>query len=93
MVIYPYVFELRGEPELRFNHEVDDALWGPLDFFLDRDNRTSMEWQYGGRDGLPLTLPCYHYRGKLIWGLTLRMLDELLELIEPGSVGTSWRLS
>jgi hypothetical protein len=32
------------------------------------------------RKGLPLPMPCYTYRGRVIWGLTLRIVDELLEV-------------
>jgi hypothetical protein len=32
------------------------------------------------RKGLPLPMPCTTYRGRVIWGLTLRIVDELLEV-------------
>jgi hypothetical protein len=28
-----------------------------------------------------MILPCYHYHGRLIWGLTLGMMDELLAVV------------
>jgi len=37
--------------------------------------------------GVPLVMPCYRFEGRVIWGLTLHMLDELLELLaEVGAV-------
>ena len=77
MVIEPHVFELRGEPDLHLNDEVQDVVWVPLAFVEDRSNRSSLLWWRGI---IPIWLPCYRYRGFLIWGLTLRILEELLEL-------------
>lgn len=82
MVILPYVFrlnDLRADPILVPSDEVKEVLWVPLSFLADRKNRTTMEWSLSG--ALPsMSLPCYHYEGRTIWGLTLRMIDELLAL-------------
>jgi len=37
-----------------------------------------MSYRHGD---LSLELPCYRYRGHLIWGMTLGMVDELLSLV------------
>jgi 8-oxo-dGTP pyrophosphatase MutT (NUDIX family) len=77
MVIEPHVFELRGEPALQLNDEVQDVVWVPLAFVAERANRSSLlRW----RGIIPIWLPCYRYRSYLIWGVTLRILEELLEL-------------
>jgi len=55
--------------------EVADLVWLPLDFLADRGNRQTMIWQ---RYSLEVELPCYWYEGYRLWGLTLRMLDDLL---------------
>ncbi|MFH1176790.1 MAG: CoA pyrophosphatase [Acidobacteriota bacterium] len=77
MVIVPFVFELAGEPPLVPNHEVQETVWVPLHFLANRRNRETMQWRY---HGVPLPLPCLQFEGHLIWGLTLRMADELLNL-------------
>ena len=74
--VAPFVFAVRGDPPLRPNAEVQEALWVPLAFLHDRRNRDRFVWT--GR-GVPMVLPCCRYQGRLIWGLTLRMLDDLLE--------------
>jgi len=80
MVILPYVFELRGDPELvPDTREVAETVWVPLPFLANHDNRETMKRTFGG---VPVTLPCYFYEGRRIWGLTLRMLDELVEVIQ-----------
>jgi 8-oxo-dGTP pyrophosphatase MutT (NUDIX family) len=82
--VVPFVFQLKGEPILVPNGEVQQALWVPLSFLLDRGKRGRMIWT--GR-GVPLVMPCYLFEGHVIWGLTLHMLDELLELLaEAGAV-------
>ena len=78
MVIHPFVFVLEQACELHPNHEVQDVVWVPLGFLLDRGNRSRMTWT---RLGVPVPLPCYRYQGHLIWGLTLIMVDELRRLL------------
>lgn len=77
--VVPFAFAVEGNPPLRPNEEVQEALWVPLPFLLDRANRSSFTWV---RKGLPLPMPCYTYLGRVIWGLTLKIVDELLELAE-----------
>ena len=72
--VAPFVFALAGDPALVPNHEVRETHWVPLAFLLSGANRG--RFVYTGR-GIPLLLPCYRFEGRLIWGLTLRMLDDL----------------
>jgi len=77
MVISPYVFELQAAPEFTTNHEVAAVVWVPVAFLADHGNRETMPYR---RYGLSVELPCYRYRGHLIWGLTLGMADDLLRM-------------
>jgi 8-oxo-dGTP pyrophosphatase MutT (NUDIX family) len=79
MVVSPYVFRLDREAEFTLNHEVAEVIWVPLGFLMDPANREKMKWT---RRGIEIPLPCYMYRGRRIWGLSLMMLGELLELLE-----------
>jgi 8-oxo-dGTP pyrophosphatase MutT (NUDIX family) len=83
--VVPFVFQVHASPDLVPNSEVQEALWVPLAFFCERDNRGRFIWT--GR-GVPLVMPCYRYGGRVIWGLTLRMLDELLHILEPSREGS-----
>ena len=86
LVIEPYLFDLRGDPTLNLSEEVDETLWIPLDFFLEPANRSRFSWKGPGTSSL--ILPCYHYGERRIWGLTLQMLDEILNLtIWPADCG------
>lgn len=75
--VVPFCFAIEGDPPLTPNNEVQEALWVPLAFLADRRNRSSFTRVRGG---LPLPTPCYRFEGRVIWGLTLRMVDELLEV-------------
>ena len=79
-LVAPFVFTVRGDPPLKPNHEVQEAVWVPLSFLTDRRNRGRFLWM--GR-GLPMVLPCFRYQGRIIWGLTLRMIDDLLAPLRP----------
>ncbi len=77
-VVTPFVFQLEHTPTWNLDpREVEELLWVPLAFLHDPANREKMKWQRGK---IHLTLPCYHYEGRRIWGLTLKMLDELVAL-------------
>ena len=78
LVISPYVFHLQRSVNFHPNQEVAEVVWVPLEFLLDTDNRQQMVWDRGG---VKLRLPCYFYEGRRIWGLSLRMLDELMDLV------------
>ena len=78
MVITPYVFRLRSVPKLVPNHEVAAIVWVPLTFLAESDNRRKMRWT---PNDVPLELPCYLYGEYRFWGLSLLMLDELLDAL------------
>lgn len=85
MVITPYVFALQSLPPLVPNHEVAGVVWVPLRFIADHGNRAEMVWRGEGR---VRQLPYYLLDERRIWGLSLRMLDELVRELGPaGGVG------
>ena len=80
MVVVPYVFKVDHLNDLKLDtKEAVDWVWIPLDFLADPINREKMRWRRGKFN---ITLPCYWYKGKRVWGLSLRMLDELLALYQ-----------
>lgn len=82
MAVTPFVFRLERKVTFTPNEEVAEVVWVPLEFLLDGDNRERMEWKY---KGVKMPLPCYMYEGRRIWGLSLMMLDELMDLVEGKS--------
>ncbi|MGH7896913.1 MAG: NUDIX hydrolase [Candidatus Binatia bacterium] len=81
LVISPFVFVMRESAECKLNHEVQSVLWVPLSFLEDAGNESIVEHRI---NDLPMRLPAYIYQDRTIWGLTFRMLQNLLEVIgEP----------
>ena len=81
MAVSPFIFHLAREVEFTPNYEVAEVVWVPLEFLLDSGNREKMTWDY---KGVKIPLPCYQYEHRCIWGLSLMMLDELMDLVEGG---------
>ena len=72
--IFPFLFKLARPVSLQLNEEVVEAVWIPLSFFVEPENRVEMEY--------PLThgraVLCCLFAGRIIWGMSLAMLDELV---------------
>lgn len=77
MVVSPYVFLVDDQPKLTPNYEVADTVWVPFSYFQDLSNRSTMEFQHSGRT---IKMPCYRYEEKVIWGMSLSMIEELLRI-------------
>lgn len=85
MVIRPFVFFVpEARPPLVPNHEVASIFWRPLGSLLADEGRTTMNWTHGGAS---LTLPCVWFDDRRLWGLTLRMIDDLLDRIDGRGEG------
>jgi len=77
MVIRPYVFHW-AEPEpprLHPNHEVAEALWAPLVPIHEGRWDTHRPYDMGGQTW---KLPAWDVHGRVVWGLTHRILSDLL---------------
>ena len=89
MAVSPFVFRLEREVRFTPNYEVAEVVWVPLEFLLDTDNREKMVWQY---KGVEIPMSCYMYEDRRIWGLSLVMLDELMDLVEgKNPMRKTWR--
>jgi 8-oxo-dGTP pyrophosphatase MutT (NUDIX family) len=84
MVIAPFVFEVHGEPQLvPCEREVAEILWAPLGPMARGERDTVLKYDHeGGR----YDLPGYDVDGRIVWGLTHRMLRSLLEAVLPFAV-------
>lgn len=78
MAVSPFVFRLDREVTFTPNQEVAEVVWVPLEFLSDADNRDEMIWEYRN---IKMPVPCYYFEGRCIWGLSLMMLDELMDLV------------
>jgi 8-oxo-dGTP pyrophosphatase MutT (NUDIX family) len=83
MIVTPHLFAIQQVPKLTINYEVAEVIWIPLSFLVDKTNRQTMTVR---RHGVVMTLPCYIYRERTIWGMSLNMLDELVLALKEKNV-------
>lgn len=76
LTIAPFVFHLTGTPALSPNREVVEAVWAPLSDLALEKNATVVRY---GIEGQTIELPAWDFEGRVVWGLTYRMLQALLE--------------
>jgi len=74
LTIFPFLFELTTPAPLHLNEEAVEAVWIPLSFFLQRENRIEMKHRLTH----DRSVSCCLFAGRIIWGLSLGMVDELL---------------
>lgn len=82
MVIRPYVFTLAEDPRLAPNEEVASTHWFSLQRLISREGRGTMMYNW---NDVTYELPCLRLDGATIWGITLRVVDDLLDRIAPES--------
>ena len=80
MLVTPFIFSVSELPELTPNDEVDDVVWVPLHFLMDKGNREPLEWEWKGQK---METDSYLYDCYRIWGLSLMMIDEMVGLLRP----------
>jgi hypothetical protein len=79
MIIAPFVFALHRDPVLVGNpQEVDEVLWTPLNPLASGERNTTQPYVL---DGQRTSLPAFDVSGRVVWGLTHRMLSELFQLL------------
>lgn len=81
LVIAPYVFELRdaARPPLRPDPtEVAEAIWAPLGPLVSGAAATTFPFRH---EGEVHRFPAWDVEGRIVWGLTYRMLETLLSRV------------
>jgi len=79
LTIAPYVFELLTDvPLVVHPDEVTETLWAPLGPMLRGERGGSVPYELAGQR---LTLPAFDIDGRMVWGLTYRMLEGLFGLL------------
>lgn len=79
LMITPYVFALDRDAALTFDaHEVAEALWAPFGPLARKEGASTLPYELEGRT---LDLPCLDVQGRIVWGLTYRMLEMLFEAL------------
>jgi hypothetical protein len=80
LVIRPHVFHWGGElPPLEPNYEVASVVWAPLRPMVGGEIDTVRPYRDGKRT---YDMPAYDVEGRIVWGLTYRMLRTLFSIVE-----------
>ena len=76
IAVQPYAFWCDASPPIEPNSEVAGVHWIPVQSLLDGVGRGffSATWE-----DQSYTLPCIDWEGQRVWGMTLRIVDDLLE--------------
>ena len=74
LTITPFVFELTEQTTLQPNYEVAEWLWAPISAATFGALATTMPYEF---EGQRISLPAHDIQGRLVWGLTHRMLETL----------------
>ncbi|ACY14997.1 NUDIX hydrolase [Haliangium ochraceum] len=78
MVVAPFVFVETQPVRVALGPEAQDAFWLPL---REAAAGAFSDIYLYDHEGATRELPCWRYRGHTVWGLTYRMLDDLLRLV------------
>ena len=83
VVVTPYVFHLQSDPKLCLDgKEVAATHWFSMQRLLADEGRGVFDYDWGGQQ---IELARVDLDGERIWGMTLRIVDELLERIRSGT--------
>lgn len=78
MMVRPYVFRLDHEPTFKPNYEVAATHGWNLDMLLEGHGRGTMRWP----KAVGMRMPRVDHDGVRLWGLTLMMVDDLLDRLD-----------
>ncbi len=84
IVVQPFVFFVPEIDSLHPNVEVASVHRIALDALLQGAGRTSFLYPYRGQR---VRLPCVEVDGQRLWGLTLRVVDDLLHRLDGRGIG------
>lgn len=76
MLVVPFVALATAPLEPRPGPEMEEAFWAPLGELPASAGQTVVATRIG-----ELKVPAFLWRGRVIWGLTYRILEELLRLV------------
>lgn len=77
--IAPFIFVQTAPMHFDLGHEASNYFWLPLDLAASGELDSEYEYRVGP---VPMKFPCWRYEGHVVWGLTYRMLRELLRKVE-----------
>lgn len=85
IVVSPYVFAVPPGTGTRVNHEVDLAVWVPLERLAEPGAAT--HYLHALASGESLRFPAIGYQEHVIWGLTYRIVSQFLAIARTSGAG------
>jgi 8-oxo-dGTP pyrophosphatase MutT (NUDIX family) len=82
VVVQPFVAVLRKAPTLVTSDEVAEAFWVPLATFTGPETATESDVHVNGSD---IHVPSFRHGPYVIWGLTERIIRQMLTLLAPAN--------
>ena len=73
IAVRPFVYLVPSVPTLSLSAEVRQAIWVPIGPLQSGERRTTYSLERGGQR---LQFPAWDVEGRIVWGLTYRVLDE-----------------
>ncbi|AKV04549.1 MutT/nudix family protein [Labilithrix luteola] len=82
VTVTPFVFALKSDVVPTPNEEVAGTYWIPFDKLARGEGRGTFPWVWEGKT---LELPCIRFEpgGEILWGMTYRMLETMIEALGP----------
>lgn len=78
MSVTPFVFEARDVGPITLGAEATAAFWLPLTDAAAGAFDDRYEYRLGP---VPLSLPCWRFEQRIVWGLTYQILSRLIEIL------------
>lgn len=83
VVVAPFVFARTREEPVALGDEAVSTFWLPLDRAVSGELDDVYHYRKGDVD---LPFPCWRYLDQVVWGLTYRMLNSLLDVVTGRAV-------
>ena len=75
VAVRPFVFAIPSRPPVSLSNEVSAASWVPIDHLLHPETYNPVQIVIRGETR---EFPAYHLENSFVWGMTERILTELL---------------
>ena len=75
MIVSPFVFLLLNKVDPRTSKEAEEIVWVPVSFLLDPKNISTFVVTIRGEE---TPMPCYNYSDHIIWGMSFRIIREIV---------------
>lgn len=78
MIVTPFIFLLNEKVNPRTSLEAQEIVWIPASFISDLRNVSSMTVPI---DGKSIPMGCYRYSNHIIWGMSFRIIRDIVSRI------------